>query len=105
MNNFKVLVVSRAFYPTNSPRSFRTTELAIELSKQGYNVTVLTPKLEMHNEFEIKHNTSGNIKSKREKEKQVLTRTGGLHDCRSLCNKSQLCSQETREYRIVTLMN
>ena len=56
MNNCKVLIVSSAFYPTNSPRSFRTTELAIELSKQGYNVTVLTPKLEMHNEFEIKHN-------------------------------------------------
>lgn len=54
----RILIISSTFYPVNSPRSFRTTELAKEFSKQGHDVTVLTPKLEMHNEFEIKHNLS-----------------------------------------------
>ena len=56
MTNKKILIVSKFFFPLNSPRSFRTTELAIELAKQGHDVTVLIPKLEIHNEFEIKHN-------------------------------------------------
>lgn len=38
----KILIVSNAFYPENSPRSFRTTELAKELVRQGHQVTVLT---------------------------------------------------------------
>jgi hypothetical protein len=38
----KILVVSRAFYPQNSPRSFRTTELVKEFCKQGHAVTLLT---------------------------------------------------------------
>ena len=37
------LIVSRAFYPMNSPRANRTTELAKELCRQGHAVTVLTP--------------------------------------------------------------
>jgi glycosyltransferase involved in cell wall biosynthesis len=40
----KVLIVSRTFYPVNSPRSFRTTELANELARQGHDVTVIIPK-------------------------------------------------------------
>ena len=39
----KFLIVSRAFYPGNSPRANRTTELAKELCRQGHQVTVLTP--------------------------------------------------------------
>jgi len=54
----RILIISSTFYPVNSPRSFRTTELAIELSIQGHDVTVLTPKLEIHSEFEVKHNLS-----------------------------------------------
>ena len=54
----KILIISKFFYPVNNPRSFRTSELAIELAKQGHDVTVLTPKLEIHNEFELKHNLS-----------------------------------------------
>lgn len=54
----KILIISKFFYPANTPRSFRTSELAIELAKQGHDVTVLTPKLEIHNEFELKHNLS-----------------------------------------------
>ncbi|WP_194778195.1 glycosyltransferase [Pararhodonellum marinum] len=53
----KILILSRSFYPTNSPRSFRSTELAKAFAKQGHQVTVLTPKDEsIHAEFEKKHN-------------------------------------------------
>ena len=38
-----ILIVSRAFYPEISPRSFRATELAKELSRQGHDVSVLCP--------------------------------------------------------------
>lgn len=52
----KILIVSRSFYPMNSPRSFRTTELAKELARQGHEVTVLTPKKPEHGAFEKQHN-------------------------------------------------
>ena len=48
----KILIVSRSFYPMNSPRSFRTTELAKEFARQGHEVTVLTPKMPEHSDFE-----------------------------------------------------
>lgn len=49
----KILIVSRSFYPQNSPRSLRTTELAKEFSRQGHAVTVLTPKdNNVHEQFE-----------------------------------------------------
>ena len=52
----KILIVSRSFYPQNSPRSFRTTELAKEFARQGHKVTVLTPKnQEAHPAFEKEH--------------------------------------------------
>jgi hypothetical protein len=38
----KVLIVSQAFYPEVSPRSFRATELAKEFSRQGHQVKVLS---------------------------------------------------------------
>jgi glycosyltransferase involved in cell wall biosynthesis len=40
----KILIVTRAFYPGNSPRAHRATELAKELSRQGHAVSVLAPK-------------------------------------------------------------
>lgn len=56
----KILLVSRSFYPQNSPRSFRTTELAKELARQGHHVDVLLPQNlqkdivhSFDNEFEI----------------------------------------------------
>jgi len=53
MDKKRILIVSRSFYPMNSPRSFRTTELAKELARQGHDVTVLTPKVkEVHDQFE-----------------------------------------------------
>lgn len=42
MESKKILIISRAFYPQNSPRSFRTTELVKEFCKQGHEVTLLT---------------------------------------------------------------
>ncbi len=40
----RILIVTRAFYPGNSPRAHRATELAKELSRQGHEVSVLTPQ-------------------------------------------------------------
>ena len=56
MDKKKILIVSRSFYPQNSPRSHRTTELAKEFARQGHTVTVLTPKDdEVHELFEEEH--------------------------------------------------
>lgn len=41
----KILIISGTFYPRNSPRSFRTTELAKEFSRLGHDVTVMIPNL------------------------------------------------------------
>jgi hypothetical protein len=57
MNPKKILVVSASFYPEISPRSFRTTELVKELSRQGHLVTLYTHKDDsLHQEFEKKWN-------------------------------------------------
>ncbi len=57
MNKERILIVSKAFYPMNSPRSFRTTELVKEFAKKGCEVTLLTEKNEQfHLEFEHKFN-------------------------------------------------
>lgn len=49
----KILIVSTGFYPQISPRSFRTTELVKELSRQGHEVTLYTHKsASVHKEFE-----------------------------------------------------
>lgn len=42
----KILIISGAFFPVRSPRSFRTTELAKEFCLQGHDVTVCIPKTE-----------------------------------------------------------
>jgi len=55
MKRKKILIISRSFHPMNSPRSFRTTELAKEFARQGHDVTVLTPKKPEHAAFEKKH--------------------------------------------------
>jgi H2-forming N5,N10-methylenetetrahydromethanopterin dehydrogenase-like enzyme len=52
----KNLIISRSFYPINSPRSFRSTELAKELARNGHDIIVLTPKKEVHDSFEKEHN-------------------------------------------------
>ena len=55
MAHKKILIVTRSFYPMNSPRSFRATELAKELARQGHDVTVLTSKVDEHYGFETEH--------------------------------------------------
>lgn len=53
----KILIVTRAFYPENSPRSFRATELAKEFARQGHNVKVITSRIsEVHDKYEKKIN-------------------------------------------------
>ena len=44
LNKKKILIISSSFYPQNSPRSFRTTELVKEFARQGYKVTLYIPK-------------------------------------------------------------
>ncbi|MBS1516026.1 MAG: hypothetical protein JSS63_13400, partial [Bacteroidetes bacterium] len=44
MTKKKILIVSSAFYPQNSPRAFRTTELVKEFARQGHSVTLITAK-------------------------------------------------------------
>lgn len=39
----KILIVTDSFYPEQSPRSFRVTELAKEFFRQGNEVTVMAP--------------------------------------------------------------
>jgi len=52
----KILIISRSFYPMNSPRSFRTTELVKEFARQGHEVTLFTLKdQEKHYDFENKY--------------------------------------------------
>ncbi|HZK96184.1 MAG TPA: hypothetical protein VFC67_18440 [Prolixibacteraceae bacterium] len=41
-NRKKILIVSAPFYPQNSPRANRATELAKEFARQGHDVKVLT---------------------------------------------------------------
>lgn len=47
-----VLIVSYYFYPEITPRSFRTTELAKELARQGHVVKVLTKKTNERDQLE-----------------------------------------------------
>ena len=42
MKKYKILLVSSAFHPELSPRSFRATELAKEFCREGHDVTVIT---------------------------------------------------------------
>lgn len=52
----RILIISASFFPDNSPRSFRATELAKEFSKRGLAVTVLTHyKPSVHDEFSKQH--------------------------------------------------
>jgi hypothetical protein len=39
----KILIITHGFYPEQSPRSFRATELAKEFYRQGHEVTVMAP--------------------------------------------------------------
>ena len=52
----RILIVSGDFYPNNSPRSFRTTELVKEMSKLGHDVTLYIPNFGIdYSEFTEKY--------------------------------------------------
>lgn len=51
-----ILLITKVFYPIISPRSFRATELAKELSRQGHEVTVVTFYDLKHTSFGKEHN-------------------------------------------------
>lgn len=56
MNNLEILVISKFFYPQNTPRAFRTVELVKEFARRGHHVTLLTPEnKEVHYRFAKKH--------------------------------------------------
>jgi len=57
MNRKKIFIVSRSFYPSISPRSYRATELAKEFARQGHDVTVFTHIKDFDlNKFSRQHN-------------------------------------------------
>ena len=51
-----ILLISSHFYPVINPRSFRATELAKELVRQGNQVTVLTLYNSKHSKFSEEYN-------------------------------------------------
>lgn len=55
MGKKKILIVCHGFYPSNTPRANRATELAKEFALQGHEVVVITPKKNGHAAFEAKH--------------------------------------------------
>lgn len=66
----KILIISGSFYPENSPRSFRTTELAKEFCRLGHDVTAYIPSheynyTEFQNEWPITIKTYKHIREKR----------------------------------------
>ena len=42
----KIIIISGFFYPQNTPRAFRTTELVKEFVRLGHNVTLFVPEME-----------------------------------------------------------
>jgi hypothetical protein len=46
MDKKKILIVASGFYPEQSPRAFRATELAKELCRQGHEVSIIIPEKE-----------------------------------------------------------
>ncbi len=76
MSTQKILIVAATFYPLNSPRANRTTELAKEFSRQGHQVTVVTPiNNQYHPVFEQQHNIT--IKHLGHKKFKPLATSGG----------------------------
>lgn len=59
MGKKKILIVCKSFYPENTPRAFRASELAKEFARQGHEVTVLTPlNAELHLPYAQEHGFS-----------------------------------------------
>ena len=75
----RILIISGAFFPDNSPRSFRTTELVKRFSKLGHSVTVYIPQNRCDlNTFIEQYPVV--IKYYRKAENRSFFKTGGLLD-------------------------
>lgn len=66
----KILIVSGSFYPENSPRAFRTTELVKEISRLGHEVTLYIPRSEydyevLKKEYPVTINYFNEVKEQR----------------------------------------
>ena len=61
----KIIIVSHAFFPEQSPRSFRATELVKEFCRQGHSVTVMAPHREgmdtLFRDFPVKFRSLGRL--------------------------------------------
>lgn len=55
-DKLKLLLISNAFFPEVSPRSYRATELAKEFSRQGHEVVVLTKSRSINYDDFLKRN-------------------------------------------------
>lgn len=55
MDKKNILIVASGFYPDQSPRSFRATELAKEFSRQGHRVTIMVPHKENIHPFLVEY--------------------------------------------------
>lgn len=66
MEQKKILIITHGFFPEQSPRSFRATELVKEFRRQGHNVTVMAPfRLAtefLANEYGFNYISLGNLK-------------------------------------------
>lgn len=65
MNKKKILIIANSFYPEQTPRSFRATELAKEFCRQGHEVTVMAPHKEniqeLLNQYPIQYINLGKL--------------------------------------------
>lgn len=59
----KILIISKAFFPDISPRANRTTQLALEMVRQGNDVTVMMPEFDSKYYNEYTKNTGVKFKS------------------------------------------
>lgn len=69
---FKILIVSRFFYPENTPRAFRTTELAKYLHHLGHEVVLYIPNVatrgeSLKNQFQFEIRDLGTLNWKEPK--------------------------------------
>jgi len=64
----RVLIIANGFYPEQSPRAFRATELAKEFCRQGHHVSVMAPSREsiqpLLTEYPIEFISLGKLKWK-----------------------------------------
>jgi hypothetical protein len=63
MYKLKILIVSRYFYPSITPRAFRATELAREFARQGCFVKVITSFQPGINYGDLENNLNVKIKN------------------------------------------